>query len=205
MTKEQNELIVQMQLQFQKESLEELQAKFTKCTEDIDNFEMLLDGPKREILIKLFNAGLFKLNFQHAKFFRNIYEKIKSVTEPNTKLALSLFEVRSLQQVILTSHFTNPMEAIFIDDALTAIKADNERLHQLETINQILAMEIQRKTTEKKTGLDYSSEDNANVAKLGSRPDALVEAAKDLGEAVMVAEEDSVIEVAGDKATEDTE
>lgn len=164
-------------------SMEQLIEKFDAINEKLSAFSAKFEGDKREKLIKLFNSGLYKLDYQHAKFFRHVFDKLKA----NEVVELEGIEYRNIQQIMMKCVFSNPVEAAIIDDALDATKEVNEELYELEAAAQIYAYDIERRKTELETGLQYTDEDNSNIANLDVRPQPLVEAAKG-SEAVIVEE-----------------
>ena len=182
-----NKLDIQAKLQEELStlSLEELNLRFDDMGEKISNYKAKFTEEAKEKLIKLYNSGLYTLDYQHAKFFRMVFDKIKT----SEVVELELVEFRNVQQLIMSCKFSNPIEAAIIDDVLDVTKGLNEDLYEFEASTQVLAYEIERRKTEEAAGLKFTEEDNSIVEQLDVRPTPIVEAGKNSEEKVIIDEE----------------
>lgn len=179
------ELYQQLFLEAEAMTDDQLNSEFAKNQEEIRDFNVKLSPENNAKLVRLFNSGLYALDYQHAKFFTLVANKLKAPEETS----LNLFEVRNIQNIIMTCKFGNPVEAEIIDAGLDSMKAANEGLYILEMKAQIYATVLDRRETEKKSGLNFSEEDTENIHNGEVRPDPLLEATKTEKEEPVIVEE----------------
>jgi hypothetical protein len=165
-----------IQQQIESASTEDLNRLFDETNQKIENFKAVFKATDAETIKTLFDSSLFKLNYQHAKMFLAVYEKLD--IESGLDIQFELIEFRAIQQIIMQSSFSNSAEAKLISNCLDSCKTTNEQLYVHEMELQLYAVELERRRKEEATSLKFSEEDNANVKKLEVRPNPLIEATK---------------------------